>query len=200
MTKRTFVTLQLAMLAAIANSPVVAQPMPIAVDGCAKLARLVYAEVSAAAIYGAGNSGPWLIEIGQGEISVCSHVAKTVSQAFTSAMMSAGLEVSWRRDAYDAPPEPGHYCLSGYLSQCYPNQSPPLSNSTYSANDSLVQESWAVVARAVMREMYNPFSSDEVRFRDNDLKLRLGLSSAIDRRTIDLRAATELIRRLPSRR
>jgi hypothetical protein len=39
-----------------------------------------------------------------------------------------------------------------------------------------VQNSWSAVMQSVMREMYNPISSDEVRFRDDDLRLRLGLS------------------------
>lgn len=176
MAKRTFAVLLLSMCAGVPAGLVGAQPKPVAVDGCAKLARVVYAEVSAAAIYGPGKSGPWLIDLARGDIEVCSHAAKTVSQAFTSAMMTAGLEVYWRRDGYDGPPDPGDFCLSGFLSQCYPNQSPPLSNTLYGANNTLVQKTWAIVSQAVMRDMYNPFSSDEVRFRDNDLKLRLGLS------------------------
>ena len=176
MAKRTFALLLTGISAALAAGHASAQPKPVAVDGCAKLARVVYAEVSAAAVYGPGNSGPWLIDSTRGDISVCSHVAKTVSRAFTAAMTSAGLDVSWRRDTYDAHAHRADYCFTGFLSQCYPNQSPPLSNSIYSANDALVQKSWAAVSQAVMREMYNPYSSDEVRFRDNELKLRLGLS------------------------
>ncbi len=187
MAKRIFAVLLLPVLATGATGPVAAQPIPITVDGCAQLARVVYAEVSAAAIYGPGNSGPWLIDIGRGDIAVCTNVAKTVSQAFTSAMTSAGMQVSWRRDYFDTRPDPGDYCLSGFLSQCYPNVSPPLSNSINSGNDALVQKSWAVVSDAVMREMNNPFSSDEVRFRDNDLKLRLGLSL----RSVDGRPTTD---------
>lgn len=176
MVKRISSALLVSLVSGFAVGQTLAQPVPVAVDGCAKLAQVVYAEVSAAALYGPGNSGPWLIDQGQGDIAVCAHVAKTVSQAFTSAMMSAGMEVSWHRDHYDGPPDPGDYCLSGFLSQCYPQPSPPLSNSILGAQDTLVRNSWAAVSQAVMREMYNPFSSDEVRFRDNDLKLRLGLS------------------------
>jgi hypothetical protein len=36
--------------------------------------------------------------------------------------------------------------------------------------------SWTIVSEAVMSDMYNPFSSDIVSFRYDDLKLRLGLS------------------------
>jgi hypothetical protein len=181
MAKRTFAVLLVSLCAGVPAAYAAAQPVPVAVDGCAKLARVVYAEVSAAAIYGPGKSGPWIIDLARGDIAVCPHAAKTVSQAFTSAMLTAGLDVNWRRDGNDGPRDPGDYCLSGFLSQCYPNQRPPLSNAIYSANDTLVQKTWAVVSQAVIRDMYNPFSSDEVRFRDNDLKLRLGLSL----RTID---------------
>ncbi|NQV87317.1 MAG: hypothetical protein HQ492_09610 [Woeseiaceae bacterium] len=176
MVKRTFAVLLISLVAGQAASYARAQIIPVAIDGCAKLARVIYAEVSAAAIYGPGNSGPWLIDLGHGDISVCAHAAKTVSQAFTAAMMSAGLEVNWRGERFDRSAERGEFCLSGFLSRCYPNQSPPLSHSTYGVNTTLVQESWTVVSQAVMREMYNPYSSDEVRFRDNDLKLRIGLS------------------------
>ncbi|MCJ7590769.1 MAG: hypothetical protein MUO51_05405 [Woeseiaceae bacterium] len=191
MAKTTFAVLLISLVAGLPLSHARAEVVPVAIDGCGKLARVIYSEVSAAAIYGPGNSGPWLIDFGQGDISVCSHAAKTVSQAFTSAMMSAGLEVNWNRDNYDGPPDRGDYCLSGFLSQCYPNQSAPLSNSAYGINTSLVQQSWVVVSQAVMREMFNPFSSDEVRFRDDDLKLRLGLSlrsiKAVDHRSMGRR-------------
>lgn len=148
-----------------------AQQTIVAVDGCTKLARVVYAEVSAAALYGPGRSGPWIIDSGQGEISICTHTVKTVSRAFTSAMRSAGFDVSWDGQSIG----PGDYCLGGFISQCYPDRGPQLAP-TLGSDTAFVQKSWAIVSQSVMREMYNPFSSDEVRFRDNDLKLRLGLS------------------------
>ena len=175
MAKRTFATLVISLLATVPVGHVNAQVTPIAVDGCAKLARIVYSEVSSAAVYGPGRSGPWLIEQGSGDISICRHAAKTVSRAFTSAMMSAGLDVNWRRDWDYGVPDLGDYCLSGFLSQCYPERV-PLSGTASTINGALVHNSWAVVSQTVLREMYNPISSDEVRFRDSDLRLRLGLS------------------------
>jgi len=175
MAKRTFATLTVLLLTGLPVEQVNAQVIPIAVDGCAKLARIVYSEVSSAAVYGPGRSGPWLIEQAPGDISICKHAAKTVSQAFTSAMMSSGLDVNWRRDWDYGVPNLGDYCLSGFLSQCYPERA-PLSSIASSADATLVNKSWAVVSQTVMREMYNPISSDEVRFRESDLRLRLGLS------------------------
>jgi hypothetical protein len=170
MAKSMFATLVLTLIVGISATEAQAQAKPIAVDGCAKLARVIYSEVSAAATFGPGNSGPWMIDIGRGDIAVCSSAAKTVSQAFTSAMLSAGIDVDW-----GGGDDPGDYCLSAFLSQCYPDRF-PLSAMTYSSDITLVQNSWAIVSQAVMQEMYNPVSSNEVRFRDNDLKLRLGLS------------------------
>ena len=85
MAKRTFAALLASLIVALPASEARAQLLPITVDGCARLARVIYSEVSAAATYGPGKSGPWLIDIGNGDISVCVHAAKTVTQAFTSA-------------------------------------------------------------------------------------------------------------------
>jgi hypothetical protein len=148
-----------------------AQPIPVTVDGCAKLARVIYDEVSSAAFYGPGNAGPWLIDIGQGDISVCTHAAQTVSRAFSSALKSAGITVKFEGYGQDM----GDFCLSAFLSQCYPSRY-PLESASIGVDSAMISQSWTIVSRAVMREMYNPISSDEVRFRDNDLKLRLGLS------------------------
>ena len=175
MAKRTFATRAVLLLAALPAGQVNAQVIPVAVDGCALLARIVYSEVSSAAVYGPGRSGPWLIEQVPGDISICKHAAKTVSQAFTSAMMTTGLDVNWRRGWDDGVPDPGDYCLSGFLSQCYPERE-PLSSIASGTDATLVHKRWAVVAQTVMRKMYNPISSDEVRFSESDLRLRLGLS------------------------
>jgi len=169
MAKRSFAALIAVLLLPATQS--YAQPIAVTVDGCTRLARVVYTEVSAAAVYGPGKSGPWMINLGKGDISVCAHTAKTVSQAFSSAMLSAGIDVSWSR----GPMGTGDFCLSHYLSQCYPDRE-RTSFSTFGTQAAFVQKSWSIVSQAVMREMYNPFSSDEVRFRDEDLSLRLGLA------------------------
>ena len=152
---------------------VVAQQGKIKVDGCARLARAVYAEVSA---YTSGNlfqAGPWRIDGGDGDIAICRHAAKTVSRAFGAAMSAAGVRVHWGQGGSTAPTTA--YCSAGYLYHCYPE--------TYVASPvnsggevALVRLAWQRVAAAVMDDMYNPWSSDEVRFRDDDLKLRIGLS------------------------
>jgi hypothetical protein len=150
-----------------------ARSKDVAVDGCAMLARAIYTEVSSSAIHGPGNAGPWLIDQGRGDVVLCKHAAKTVSQAFTSAMSSAGIDVGWKRSRVDEIENGSGHCLRAFLSQCYPDRNP---RSKSSANAFVVQNTWAIVRQAVMREMYNPASSDQVSFRANDLKLRLGLS------------------------
>lgn len=171
MAKRTFAMLFLTIFIGTSAINAQAQITPVAVDGCAQLARVIYTEVSSAAILGPGNSGPWMIDIGGGDFVVCKTVAKTVSRAFTSAMMSAGIDVDWS----SASGDPGDYCLSAFLSQCYPDRFPPTAL-MFSSDIAFVQNSWSIVSQAVMQQMYNPVTSNEVRFRDNDLRLQLGLS------------------------
>lgn len=195
MAKRTFAGpavfgLVIAVAVMLFTATVHAQLTPVAVDGCAKLARVIHSEVAAAATYGPGKSGPWLIDPGQGDISICTHTARTVSRAFTAAMRSAGVAVKWHVDDAWAKPLSSDYCLNAFLAQCIPGRSS--ANIVDRSDPDFVQKSWALVAKAVMGEMYNPVSSDEVRFRDNDLKLRIGLSL----RSIDATSP----RRLPSRR
>ena len=175
MVKWIFATLVISLLVVLPLIQPRAQLSPVVVDGCAKLARVVHSEVAAAAAYGPGKSGPWVINIGQGDISVCTHTAKTVSHAFTSAMLSAGLDVSWHRGSRPANSRPVDFCLNAFLAQCYPLRKSN-ANLTSGADASYVHKSWAIVSQAVMQAMYNPISSDEVRFRDNDLRLRIGLA------------------------
>lgn len=173
MAKSMFATLASLLASFVFMGQTIAMEIPVRVDGCAVLARAVYSEVSAAAFFGPGRSGPWPIAAGQGEISICTTTAKTVSRAFTAAMSSAGYEIDWGGGVA----EPDGYCLNRYLSRCHPNRD----GRQIPDDGAVVQEFWSVVSRSVMRQMYNSFSSDEVRFRGGDLKLQLGLSL----RTVD---------------
>ena len=157
-----------------------ARELDAAREGCTNLARAIYSEVRASALHGTGRAGPWLIEEGGGDVQFCDHVARTVSKAFTLAMASAGIDVAWQYGAVGGQ----DYCVMRYLSQCFPDHRWSVSGSGES-KASMVRHSWDIVARAVMREMYNPVSSDEVSFRGNDLKLRLGLSLRQIERSVD---------------
>ena len=171
MANRNFAILLVVIMLGLTANSARAQTMSVAVDDCAALARIIYTEVSAAARYGPGSSGPWIISSGQGDIALCEHAARVVSRAFTSAMMSAGIAVYWD----NFPQQRGDYCLSGLLSQCYPKRDSVFLVAD-NADSVLVSKIWTVVSQAVMRQMYNPFSSDEVRFRSDELKLKIGLS------------------------
>lgn len=171
MAKRIFAVFSLLPLWLLPLTSAEAQVSPIYVDGCAKLARVVYSEVAAAAIYGPTRAGPWTINLGQGDLEICEHTARTVSRAFTSAMLSAGIGVTWGPDRDRS----GDHCLSGKIEECYPRRDRP---GIYgdAQGIGLVPRTWFIVSQTVMREMYNPYSSDEIRFRDDDLRLRIGLA------------------------
>ncbi|HNP64595.1 MAG TPA: hypothetical protein PKH39_11735 [Woeseiaceae bacterium] len=171
MAKRTFAALITLSVLVLSGVTAEAQLKPVAVDGCAKLARVIYSEVSAAALYGPARGGPWTIDLGQGDLEVCEHAARTVTRAFTAAMQVAGIGVSWGPDRN----QNGDFCWSGFISQCYPNRD-RVDYLSRGPDAEFVTRAWATVSHTVMREMYNPFSSDEIRFRDDDLKLRLGLA------------------------
>tara|TARA_R110002096_G_scaffold65006_1_gene158265 strand:- start:40314 stop:40859 length:546 start_codon:yes stop_codon:yes gene_type:complete len=180
MAKRIFAVFSLLPLWLLLLTAVQAQASPISVDGCAKLARVVYSEVAAAAIYGPTRAGPWTINPGHGDVEICEHTARTVSRAFTSAMASAGITVTWGPDRDRS----GDHCLSGKIEECYPRRDRPgIYDDAHAA--ALVPRTWVIVSQAVMREMYNPYSSDEIRFRDDDLKLRIGLALRSVRNTVD---------------
>lgn len=171
MAKRNFAALVGVVMVVWLGGNAQAQRIPVNVDGCTVLARAVFEEVSVAALHGPGKSGPWLINPQPADIFICRTTARTVSKAFTSAMSSAGFEVDWG----DYPNPGGDYCFSGFLSQCYPEGDRGFTGAN-KADTAFVQKSWAVVSHSVLREMANPFSSDEVRFRSDDLKLKIGLS------------------------
>ncbi len=86
-------------------------------------------------------------------------------------MSSAGVEVRWT----DEPMDPGDYCPSGFLTQCYPRGA-AITTGSIDPNPLPVNEAWSAVAQAVMRTMANPYSSNEVRFDPDRLRLQLGLA------------------------
>jgi hypothetical protein len=160
---------QLVLLAP--GSQTAAQQIDVSVDGCALLARAVYEEVSVAAKSAPHRAGPWVINPRFENIAVCETATRTVSKAFKLAMASAGINVIWGASGID----PGDICQSAFLSQCYPNRY-PLGNTSGDPDAVFVQSSWELVSRSVMRAMANPYSSDEVKFRPSELKLRIGLA------------------------
>lgn len=182
MAKRNFAAL--AILAAFGlHTPFAsAEKLTYSVDGCAKLARVIYSEVANAALNGPGQGGPWVIEQRIGEPAQCDHAAVTVSRAFASALQSAGISVRFPGVQGGS----GDACLSGFLSQCYPNRDPlRIDDDTfgYGIGGNFAGKSWFAVSQSVMQQMHNPYSSDQIRFREAELRLRLGLALRSTRAT-----------------
>ena len=139
------------------------------VDGCAVLAQLVYAEVTAVAWYGPRGRGSWTNTPAETRVTVCDHTTRTVSKAFSSAMTSVGAGVRWGYPSGDR----GDYCLSGFLDQCYPDR-----NLLGASADA-----WRAVSRTVQRAMPRGVASDQSLF--NDGAMRLALRSALGKRYAD---------------
>lgn len=151
---------------AMFSTPGNAQMLPVSIDGCAQLARIIHAEVSSAMRNGPERAGPWVIESGTAEPSTCATAATTSSRAFAAAMRSAGILVEWSEGA--------EVCPRAFISQCRPHRriEPGAFPQVY---PDVVASAWDIVARSVMENMFNRHSSDEVRFAENDLRLQIGL-------------------------
>ncbi len=167
MAKRNFAALMLASMGAliVTNNARGQEPF-IGVDGCAVLAQLVYSEVTEAAWYGPSRFRPWTNNAGETKVSICNQTTRTVSKAFTSAMTSIGSEVRWGHQYV----EPGDYCLSGFLEQCYPGRYPVDSPA----------DTWIAVSKTVQQAMPRGTGSDQSVFSSE--AMRLALRSALARR------------------
>ena len=163
-----FIVLMLMTLLMAGNAR--AQQPVVGVDGCAILALLVYTEVTEAGYRGARVSGD-LVYPGPDEITICNQTTRSVTAAFSSSLRHMNIHVSWgyhRRDS-------GDYCLSHYLSQCYPDRNPnmpPLS----AVQRRFVAVSWNAIYGAVSRTMATAPGADISRFD------RAGLSYGIKSR------------------
>lgn len=170
MTKRDLAALLLVSIATLAQaSTSKAQGSFASGDGCALLADIVYAEVTAAAWYGPGGLRPLHEEARERQITVCNQTTRTVSTAFTSAMISIGEPVRWDR----MPIDRGDFCLSVYLDQCYPDRNPLGS----------VGNTWSAVRSTVKQAMPNGIATDQSIF--NIGTLRSALRFELDKETDD---------------
>lgn len=146
------------------SGPASAQQAVIGVDGCAILASVVYTEVTEARLgYSSGLPGDPLYS-GRNEITLCNQSTRSVTGAFATALRHANIHVSWGfHTGYS-----GDYCLSHFLSQCYPRGNPsmpPLSKS----EQSFVMRSWQAVHDSVQSRMAQYPGSDVARFQAGDL-------------------------------
>jgi hypothetical protein len=166
MALRTIPVVFIVLLASIVSSaPARAQRALVGVDGCAILASVVYTEVTEARLgYSTGlNANP--LYAGRGEITLCNQATRSVTSAFASALRHTNIHVTWGfHTGYG-----GDYCLSHYLSQCYPRGNramPALSKS----DRSFVMRSWQAVQDSVEYRMARYPGSDVARFQADELR------------------------------
>ena len=142
-----------------------AQHALIGVDGCAILASVVYTEVAQARLGYSPGSGANLLYTGRDEIALCNQSARSVTHAFSAALRTTNIHVTWGfHTGYS-----GDYCLSHFLSRCYPRGNPampPLSKS----ERSFVMHSWQAVHDSVQSHMTQYAGSDVVRFQAGELR------------------------------
>ena len=157
-----FVVLMLMTLLMAGNAR--AQQPVVGVDGCAILALLVYTEVTEAGYRGARVSGD-LVYPGPDEITICNQTTRSVTAAFSSSLRHMNIHVSWGYHPRDS----GDYCLSHYLSQCYPdcNSNMPRPGTMDTA---FVLHSWRAVHDAIRRTMPAVSGSDVARFSQSGLR------------------------------
>ena len=142
-----------------------AQDPVIGVDGCAILAMLVYTEVTQSRWYGSGGIGGLPTYPGPDEITICNQTTRSVTGAFTSSLRQMNIYVSWGYRSGSS----GDYCLSHFLSQCYPDRNPymPSPGTTETA---FVLHSWRAVHDAIRRSMPGVSGSDVARFSQMELR------------------------------
>ncbi len=166
-----FVTLMLTALLTMSHAR--AQQPVVGVDGCAILAMLVYTEVTEAGFHGARAPGDPVYP-GPDEITICNQTARSVTAAFTSSLRQMNIYVSW---GYPQRSN-GDYCLSHFLSQCYPNRDPYMPHLS-AADSKFVATSWSAIYGAVIKAMATAPGTDISRFQraslSNSIKFRLGM-------------------------
>lgn len=165
--RNQFVFAALTLMILLATGAARAQQPVVGVDGCAILAILVYTEVTEAGFRGARAPGDSVYP-GPGEITICNQTTRSVTAAFSSSLRNMNIYVSW---GYH-PGDSGDYCLSHFLSQCYPDRNPnmpPLS----ATQRNFVAASWSAIYGSVSRAMATAPGADISRFD------RAGLSYGI---------------------
>ena len=143
---------------------------PGSVDGCAVLGELVVTELALSRWFGKGSSGLLLEDAAATDVIICNQTARAVTAAFTSALAGMNIDVSW---GY-FPPHPGDYCMSGDLSQCYPDRY-PLSGRAFGSR-SFVVDSWRAVQTTVIASMPLGTASDTSRFSTRGFSTTLSRS------------------------
>lgn len=169
MSGRNLVFVAFLVAAVLAISSARAQQPVIGVDGCAILATLVYTEVTEARYRSSLASGDPVYP-GPGEITICNQTTRAVTAAFTSSLRKMNIYVSWGYHAGYS----GDFCLSHFLSQCYPDRDPRMPDLS-AAERKFVASSWDAVSGAVSGTMTIAPGSNISRF--DQARLRFSIKS-----------------------
>ena len=166
MTIRTFAVVCFLLAATLVwPGAVRAQDPVIGVDGCAILASLVYTEVTAARLGLSSGYGTDPRYAGRNEITLCNLATRSVTSAYSAALRQSNIFVTWGfHTGYS-----GDYCLSHFLSQCYPKGNPAMPSLSEDERAFLAR-SWEAVRDSVHFRMVQYPGSDVARFRDHDLR------------------------------
>jgi len=159
------------VVAVLATSSARAQQMVVGVDGCDILEMLVYTEVIEA---GLRRSRPFGDPVypGPGEVTNCSQTTRSVTAAFTAALRDMNIYVAWGLHRGNG----GDYCLSHFLSQCYPNHNPYMPPPSTTERQ-FVTDSWSAISGAVRSTMATASGVDVSRF--DQARLRFGIKSRL---------------------
>ena len=176
MTIRTFALMSLLLVAGIAYPGAArADNAVTGVDGCAILASVVFTEVTEARLGFSSSYESDLLYAGRNETTLCNDTTRSVTGAYKAALRQSNIYVTWGfHTGYS-----GDYCLSHFLSQCYPTGDPampPLS----SDERSFVVRTWQAVRDSVHYRMASYPGSDVARFEDHDLRRSIRRSMQID--------------------
>ncbi|HET6630357.1 MAG TPA: hypothetical protein VFG91_11335 [Woeseiaceae bacterium] len=155
----------------LAASVTLAQPAR-AGDGCSLLESLVQESVYRAATeykpaLPQGKTGASLQGGTLAYRQACVQTVAVTTRAFTRAMADLGLSIGWYY-----PPNPGDYCLSHDLAQCYPGVVP--GEPAIPPNQlGFVYDAWKGVQNAVISHMRQGSSSGASTFTAESLEASL---------------------------
>lgn len=165
MTTRTVAFVGILQVACLCwSAPARAQDPVIGVDGCAILASVVYTEVTEARLGYSPGAGGNPLYAGRYEMTLCNQTTRSVTRAFAAALRQTNLYVTWGfHTGYS-----GDYCLSHFLSQCYPSGDPAMPAWSKS-EESFVMRAWQAVQDSVRYRMLRRPGSDVARFNGSEL-------------------------------
>ena len=102
---------------------------------------------------------------GRNEITLCNQATRSVTSAYSAALRESSIFVTWGFHAGYS----GDYCLSHFMSQCYPRGNPAMP-ALGEEERAFVSGSWQAVRDAVQFRMAHYPGSDVARFRADDLQ------------------------------